>query len=364
MQPPTIHKRWRPWLRFSLRALMLAMTVVCVFLGWLGYHIHRARVQRAAVTALANGGHYVTYDWQHVNGSNAGPVVPAGATWLREWIGNEYFQEVVKAEVFVSSDDQRKLFATLARLDSLRVLHINGDVDQRHLGALRGLSRLESVRLNSNIDDKSLEQLGQLQSLKSLDLRETNVTDRGIWYIISLQSLESLDLSRTRITDKAMPAVGRLRALRSLNLDDTYITDVGVAHLDQLHELRTFSALDDWFEHDDPAGPPMRLGDKSLQSLARLKKLTNLSIGPTFLHEPSPPAITAAGFAAALKLPLTDLALYHVMLTDEDLAALDESPALQHVLIAGIGFTLDKKVPLERQGYAPVVTRLAAPKVP
>ena len=46
----------------SLRSLLL---VVFVIAGWLGWMVHRARVQHAAVAAIQKTGGRVWYDWEH-----------------------------------------------------------------------------------------------------------------------------------------------------------------------------------------------------------------------------------------------------------------------------------------------------------
>ena len=58
-RPPT---RWhRRHLRFSLRALIVFVLVTG---GWLGWTVHRARVQREAVAAIVKASGAVVYDWE------------------------------------------------------------------------------------------------------------------------------------------------------------------------------------------------------------------------------------------------------------------------------------------------------------
>ena len=49
MTTPTSAKDRRRWLRFSLRTLLVLMTVLGVALGWLGVQVNRVRKQRDAV---------------------------------------------------------------------------------------------------------------------------------------------------------------------------------------------------------------------------------------------------------------------------------------------------------------------------
>src|SRR5262245_2272727 len=102
-QPATAPKRRRRWLSFSLRSLLLAMTVLCV---WLGLKMNEARQQREAVTAIRslNGQiKLIRYDYEmtpapgggfNVN-PNAEPRVPA---WLRNIFGDDLFYNVVRVQ--------------------------------------------------------------------------------------------------------------------------------------------------------------------------------------------------------------------------------------------------------------------------
>ena len=91
--PSPMKKRLR-WFRFSLRTMLL---VVVVFAVWLGVQTNRARRQREAVAAILQLKGTVIYDYQQVSpsrllfNSKAQPRAPA---WLRQLVGDEYFQEV------------------------------------------------------------------------------------------------------------------------------------------------------------------------------------------------------------------------------------------------------------------------------
>ena len=49
----------------SVRALLVLILVVGLWLGWV---VHKAREQREAVAALQKFGGFVHYDWEFVNG--------------------------------------------------------------------------------------------------------------------------------------------------------------------------------------------------------------------------------------------------------------------------------------------------------
>ncbi len=57
MDPPP-KKRW---LRFSLRTMLMLMTILCV---WLGFKVHRAERQKAAIAWVESVGGAVSYDYE------------------------------------------------------------------------------------------------------------------------------------------------------------------------------------------------------------------------------------------------------------------------------------------------------------
>ena len=59
----------RRWFRFSLRMLLVVVTVLCV---WLGFKVNAARRQKEAVEAILKAGGQVSYDYQ---------LVPLKAGW-------------------------------------------------------------------------------------------------------------------------------------------------------------------------------------------------------------------------------------------------------------------------------------------
>ena len=76
-------KTYRRWFRFSLRTLLLLVTLCSVGFAWFGLKVHRSREQRAAVEALEKIGAVVRYgyDPQYRDGSLS------GTPWLRAYLG-------------------------------------------------------------------------------------------------------------------------------------------------------------------------------------------------------------------------------------------------------------------------------------
>ena len=106
----------RLWFRFGLRTLLLAMTVLCV---WLGFKVNAARRQKEAVDAILKAGGTVTFSYQcvPVRGNpdalsldpNALPTTPA---WLRACLGEDFFRNTVEVNLSGRAIFERRSCAT------------------------------------------------------------------------------------------------------------------------------------------------------------------------------------------------------------------------------------------------------------
>ncbi len=110
-------RRPTPRFQFSLRALLVALTLVGV---WLGIAVAPAQRQRRAVKAIEAVGGSVEYDWQRTEGGS--DPFPNGPTWLRRLIGDDYFQSVECVYLLGSADETVKTIPHLKRLKGLKTL--------------------------------------------------------------------------------------------------------------------------------------------------------------------------------------------------------------------------------------------------
>jgi hypothetical protein len=208
----------RPWwhrVRFSLRGLMIAIAILC---GWLGWSIHQARVQREAVAAIEMAGGKVMYDWhwQWKKGQptaygvahwrwTRGQPIPRESTWWPEWlvsrIGIDYLFKVNYVEMRWRGSDE--LLDRIGQLHGLEYLNLAG----------------------SPVDNAGLAKLEGLTALQSLSLEDTRVTDAGLVHLEGLTRLETLLLSMTRVTDAGLPHLKRLTRLKLLSLFLTTVSD-------------------------------------------------------------------------------------------------------------------------------------------
>jgi Leucine-rich repeat (LRR) protein len=162
-------KTKRRWCQFSLKSLLVAMTLLCIGPGgYVAYEQRKAREQKAAVLAIEAAGGEVQYGDQGI---------PRSAI-MRQILGDESFDNVW----LVSFNDTP---AT--------------DADLVHFSQMKNLKEL--WLFNTQVTDSGLAHLADLRSLTFLSLGNTQVTDVGLVHIAGLTRLEYVWLGNTLVTD-------------------------------------------------------------------------------------------------------------------------------------------------------------------
>ena len=127
-QPP---KPKRRWYQFSLKTLLVVVTLFCVMAGWGSWRIQQVRSDQRILARL----------------SEFGPVSAAYNNW--------------------------------GRVEGLHLT--NQRVTDAELACLKGLTDLQGLSLHStDITDAGLEHLKGLKNLEALRLERTQVTDEGV----------------------------------------------------------------------------------------------------------------------------------------------------------------------------------------
>jgi hypothetical protein len=278
------HRFWR----FSLKTLLILLTLCCL---WLGTLANSANRQRRAVEAIQRSGGEFNYDYQRIlprAGSGQAfshQVEPPGPKWLRGILGDHYFITPVTLRIGRQAGIKDNCLAHLSALPNLEramfyevpfrdsdVVHLKYLKNLKSLtfneGTLAGadgpsrfeflkfLPNLESLSLNdakfgdadarflkdmlklktlfiygSAIGDDGLAQLQHLKNLELIGLGRTKVTDRGISYLSSLPKLKYLSANELNITDKAFNSFTKMAALRDLELSRTNVSREGIEQL-------------------------------------------------------------------------------------------------------------------------------------
>lgn len=254
----------RRWTSFSLRALLVGLTLAGLVFGWLAMRVDKARRQQRAVAKIQQLRGYVTFDYgRNTDGTRAEGdahfgadppllTVPSAMSWPRDLLGRFVGDEYVRSVTMVNLCREQP---TAEDLDLLR-----------DLPDLVGLFLFE----NQSVDDTSLAHVPQLPMLQDLDLSQTSVTDAGLAHLVKFPNLKQLFLTQSAIGDDGLAFLGQIGSLELLDLRfSAQITDQGLAHLAHLKNLREL----------DLRGSSIT--DRGLVHLAELTQLETLGLGET-----------------------------------------------------------------------------------
>lgn len=315
------------WWQFSLRQMIVWVTILGIALGWLGNEILRARRQEEIVAAIQRLGGQARYNYDPLELRGTRPHKRPRERWLTVLIGPDLFAHVAGVyfgENTSVKDDDLKFLAELPRLRAVELFG-PGITDEtlQHLSHalyLRGLhlddtlcttgavSRLPSARsleyftlLGLTANDANMPALQAMPNLRSLNLCSFSrsqgllraVTDDGLRHIAQLDKLEALYLDGADITNDGLRHLRGLNRLTGLSMDSPNVTDAGMEHLAELATL-TFLNLKkvgagdagmEWLKHfrsleflglDDS-----KITDEATAIIAQLPKLHTLNIART-----------------------------------------------------------------------------------
>jgi hypothetical protein len=284
------------WFQFSLRTMMVAVTLSCIAGGWFGMKLRAARRQHAVVEQLNQRDFPYWYDYQSdETGQTNYNAPPRGPEWLRNLLGFDFFNHVT--EVHIGGDHARTLddqtFRAILALPDLQTLDIaeTAIMDQRlswlpeahrltwlsvegqqvtdlGLGHICRCSELKRLGISSRtkVTPKGLMQIARLKNLEELWLSDQPVTDDVLRALRGENNLTSLALYGTPVTDAGMDVVGNFTRLTFLALDRTAVTDRGLSRLGGLTSLEILDLAS------------TNVTDRGLVSLAKMRKLNFISL--------------------------------------------------------------------------------------
>lgn len=194
--------------RFSLRTLLVFVTLACI---WLGLRTNAASRQKTAAEKVLRYGGGVAYGWELHDGNysrnpTATPPVP---NWIRRQLGDDF-------------------------LFRIRSVHLDGvDMDAEKLACFLQLPKLLWINVSrTGISDDSLKLLLQNHNPRVLGLMHTRVTATGIQHLRNCHKLEFLSLNgNPQINDDAIPVLKSLTHLRQLDLTGTSVSKQGTIEI-------------------------------------------------------------------------------------------------------------------------------------
>ena len=291
----------RCWLRFSLRTLLVIVSIVCAV---------------AALSPLAR----IYQEWVIVaqiqaRGASVVMVKKSKLSWIAEAIGAEPITYATRVD-FHSAVSDADLEATAKLQDLLAVCSEQESVAEPGLKHLLKRPNLMILGLDSpSITDAGMDAVGQLSALQILSLRGTTLTDAGVGRLRSLDHLKWLDLRESNVTDLEYGFLSATCHLDELWIGQSRLTDKGLEAIARIKSLRILYLID------------TKVTDAGLKHLAKNSSLRKLYVGG--------PGVTDQGIQEIAGLPLEELSLYQSAVTDEGMEIVSRMRTLHTVNLSG-----------------------------
>ena len=204
----------RRWLNYSLRTALLALTVLCI---WLGLIVNRVNKQKQAIAWVREHGGTALYDFQWNERGFITNGEPPGPDWLRERVGIDYFADVA----YVSLDKPEiSDVDALAPLTEVRALYLRGTTVS-DLSPLAKMTKMQQMDL-SHTQVSDLSPLAGMQRLQVFYVHDTRVSDLSP--LAKITGLKWLDIHDTQVSD--LSPLAKMKEMQSLFLKNTPVTDL------------------------------------------------------------------------------------------------------------------------------------------
>jgi hypothetical protein len=230
---PAPPKRRGGLLRFSLRSLLVVVTLLAVGLAGFWHWREAKRREEAAANWLLD--HGASVGWFDGRPMSERPL------WVQR-VGLVLPEECLRTVYYVDfpEDTTDAELQILRDLPNLTQVNVNeaASITPAGLVLLAELPRLEVLYLKkTSAGDEGLAHARNLHGLKEIWVEYTGITDASIPWIASNPGLTHLDLDGAHITDQSAPLLARLQNLEVLALRDTQITSRGLAEIIMLPRL-------------------------------------------------------------------------------------------------------------------------------
>jgi hypothetical protein len=158
----------RRWYQFSLKAMLVVVTVVCVGpLGYIAWEQEQCRKGEAAIAAVEKFDHIA---FKELDGRYTFSDPSPRSAWQQNILGNDRFRRASVINILPSE--------------------------------ISGISPSEKTRLAAiHVTDELMIHLSALTHLEYVDLTDGQVTDAGLIHLAGLANLKTLVLHKTRVTE-------------------------------------------------------------------------------------------------------------------------------------------------------------------
>lgn len=225
--------RPRRLLRFSLRGLLILITVASI---WLAYEVNLAHRQRDAIASLSDSLAWVKYNPRF--GNDGEPpygnwsndyVANVAPTWADAFDANHFLLRIDDLHLLVDKTNDETI-AVAAELPNLRRISNN----HAWMGSRPGTLAIERIPRDAEdvaITDAACTRLANAEELEAIVLINTRITMAGLRCLLTLPDLRELAIASARIDDDAVSTLAEMTSLTFLHLGGTNITDDGVRRL-------------------------------------------------------------------------------------------------------------------------------------
>jgi Leucine-rich repeat (LRR) protein len=251
----------RRWLQYSLKSLLIAMTIAVAVFGAIRWYTAPYLLQRDAAAAFDEAGGSIE-------------TIPGDPQWLRDLWGEETVRHITKADL-MDCELTEPMFRHVVGLPRVEYLTLGGlEMTDERMQRLDGLETLRLMVLDSTaVTDAAIESLQEsipdlqvfkserraiefldgtaavthlvdldapdwlpaaidVAHLKSVEFVDTeDVTEPIFEHIARLPRVEVVVLGGVEVTDDHLERLSEMTSLRGLVLDSTTVTDEGIESL-------------------------------------------------------------------------------------------------------------------------------------
>ena len=306
----------RPRFRFSMKLLLVAVTLLCVLLASITKPLIESRRQRGLLNRVTAIGGRIS-DLAVVNR----PLSPG--RFILSFFGNSF--------------------------------------DTNHFYGIDFSG--------TKFSDDDLDWVTQIKYVKELDLHGTQVSDTGLRHLRNAEFLTKLDLRNTRATDQALPDLLTMELLASLSVGGTSISYKSLEQLDAKLMYAHFCeerAIDEFKAAGIHVTDPLRIleGDRSrgceIVHAGRETRYVVVGMGTTLTTQDvvnlgylqslgkltvNTVNVAPSGLDSLRPLPkLKELGFWVVNLTDRDLATIAKQTQLESLIITACDGVTDEGI--------------------
>lgn len=331
-------RRFRQYIRFSLRSFLVVSSALAVTLG---LHLRSSGTQKSAIEGIRKQGGRVRYDFQYPSGlygdehfdSQAESIVPDR---LLESFGIDFFHSVVFVSMAYTDDNGQRVnnsnysdaaMEFIGQLPQLRVLHLsNTQATDKSLEHLKCLTNLENLFFwnATQVGDEGVSCLSRNKRLRYIHIDGANLTDRSMRVFASFSHLEGLSAQGNHFSNRALELIKESKQLKKLfvGLGDGGIDDAGMRHVSEMKNLEKLGLQ----------GCP--LTDCGIRELSTLANLRVLFVGGR--DSTSGPAITDRSAQLLSSLELEKLCINRARISNTGIAKLTSIRELQFLRIGSV----------------------------